>query len=71
VNNLRKIAKRKNMVGYYKLRKADLITVIRKHGGGIMDNKTRRKSICTILQSPIMTYIHPILTPNKYIPPAK
>ena len=34
---LRDIAKQKKMVGYYKLRKADLITAISKHGGGVMD----------------------------------
>jgi len=32
IRELREIAKRRNMVGYYKLRKADLIAAISKHG---------------------------------------
>src|SRR6218665_2740560 len=50
------------MVGYYKLRKADLITAISKHFGGVMD----------LLDTPIPENDkHPILNLNKYIPPAK
>src|SRR6218665_1473870 len=37
IRELREIAKRRCLVGYYKLRKADLITAISKHGGGVMD----------------------------------
>src|SRR6218665_3433093 len=47
VRELREIAKQRKMVGYYKLRKADLITAISKHGSGVM--------ICSTLQSPKMT----------------
>ena len=50
------------MVGYYKLRKADLITAISKHGGGVID----------LLDTPVPENDkHPVLIPNKYIPPAK
>src|SRR6218665_1620201 len=50
------------MVGYYKLRKANLITAISKHGGVVMD----------LLDTSVPENDkHPILTPNKYIPPAK
>ena len=49
------------MVGYYKLRKADLITAFSKNGGGVMD----------LLDTPVpKNDKHPNLTPNKYIPPA-
>src|SRR6218665_2402423 len=62
IRELRDIAKRRNMVGYYKLRKADLITAISKHGGGVMD----------LLDTPVPENDkHPILAPNKYIPPGK
>src|SRR6218665_1581228 len=62
IRELRDIAKQKKMVGYYKLRKADLITAISKHGGGVMD----------LLDTPVPENDkHPVLTPNKYIPPAK
>src|SRR6218665_2142327 len=62
IRELRDIAKQKKMVGYYKLRKADLITAISKHGGGIVD----------LLDTPVPENdIHPVLTPNKYIPAAK
>src|SRR6218665_67873 len=62
IRELRDIAKQKKMVGYYKLRKADLISAISKHGGGVMD----------LLDTPVpKNDKHPILTPNKYIPPAK
>src|SRR6218665_2750428 len=62
IRELRNIGKQRNMVGYYKLRKADLITAISKHGGGVMD----------LLDTPVPENDkHPILTPNKYIPPAK
>src|SRR6218665_3816595 len=37
IRELRDIAKRRGLVGYYKLRKADLITAISKHGGDVMD----------------------------------
>ena len=37
IPELREIAKWRNMVGYYKLRKADLNTAISKHGSGAMD----------------------------------
>src|SRR6218665_1877901 len=50
------------MVGYYKLRNADLIAAISKHGGGVMD----------LLDTPVPENDkHPNLTPNKYIPAAK
>src|SRR6218665_3925844 len=62
IRELRDIAKQKKMVGYYKLRKADLITAISKHSGGVMD----------LLDTPVSENDkHPVLTPNKYIPPAK
>ena len=62
IRELRDIAKQKKMVGYYKLRKADLIAAINKHGGGVMD----------FLDTPASENDkHPILTPNKYIPLAK
>ena len=50
------------MVGYYKLRKANLITAIGKHGSDVID----------FLDTPVPENDkHQILTPNKYIPPAK
>src|SRR6218665_3186548 len=59
------------MLGYYKLRKADLITAISKHGGGVMDNDKKKKKI-NLLDTPVPENDkHLILTPNKYIPPAK
>ena len=61
VLELRDIAKQKKMVGqaYYKLRKADLITAISKHGGGDED----------LHDTPVPENDkHPVLTPNKYIP---
>src|SRR6218665_1491229 len=59
------------MVGYYNLRKADLITAISKHGGGVMDNDEKKKKI-NLLDTPVPDNDkHQILTPNKYIPPAK
>src|SRR6218665_3468297 len=62
IRELRDIAKRRNMVGYYKLRKAALITAINKHGFGVMD----------LLDTPVPENDkHSILSPNKYIPPAK
>src|SRR6218665_3027791 len=62
IRELREIAKRRNMVGYYKLRKVDLIAAISKHGGAAMD----------LLDTPVPENDkYPILTPNKYIPPAK
>src|SRR6218665_1456991 len=62
IRALREIAKRRNMIGYYKLRKANLITAINKQGGGVMD----------LLDTTVPENDkHPILTPNKYIPPAK
>src|SRR6218665_3254215 len=62
IRELREIAKRRGLVGYYKLRKADLITAISKHGGGVMD----------LLDVPVPENDkHPVLTPNKYIPPGK
>src|SRR6218665_2593620 len=62
VRELREIAKQRKMVGYYKLRKADLITAISKHGSGVID----------LLDTPVPEKDkYPILTPNKYIPPAK
>src|SRR6218665_2436647 len=62
IRELRDIAKQKKMVGYYKLRKADLITAISKHGVVVMD----------LLDTPVPENDkHPILTPNKYISPAK
>ena len=44
IHELREIAKRRGLVGYYKLRKADLITAIRKHGGGVMDNDEKNNN---------------------------
>src|SRR6218665_2891315 len=62
IRELREIPKQRKMVGYYKLRKADLITAIRKHGSGVID----------LLDTPVPENDkYPILTPNKYIPPAK
>src|SRR6218665_1619240 len=62
IRELREIAKQRKMVGYYKLRKADLITAISKHGSGVID----------LLDPPVPENDkHQILTPNKYIPPAK
>src|SRR6218665_2886925 len=62
IRELRDITKQKKMVGYYKLRKSDLIAAISKHGGGVMD----------LLDTPVPENDkYPILTPNKYIPPAK
>src|SRR6218665_3123226 len=62
IRELREIAKQRKMVGYYKLRKADLITAISKHGSGVID----------LLDTPVPENDkYPILTPNKYIPPAK
>src|SRR6218665_1129950 len=67
IRELREIAKRKNMVGYYKLRKADLITAISKHGGGVMYNDEKNK--INLLDTPVPDNDkHPILTPNKYLP---
>ena len=67
IRELRDIAKRKNMVGYYKLRKADLITAISKQGGGVMDNDEKKK--INLLDTPVPDNgKHPILTPNKYFP---
>ena len=71
IRALRDIAKRRNMVGYYKLRKADLITAINKRGGGVIDNDEKKNKI-NLLDTPVPDNDkHPILTPNKYIPPAK
>src|SRR6218665_2996479 len=65
---LRDIAKQKKMVGYYKLRKADLISAISKQGGGVMDNDEQKKKI-NLLDTPVPgNDKHPILTPNKYFP---
>src|SRR6218665_1082189 len=62
IRELRDIAKQKKMVGYYKLRKADLIAAISKHGGDVED----------LLDTPVPENDkHPVLTPNKYIPRAK
>src|SRR6218665_2920875 len=62
IRELREIAKSRGLVGYYKLRKADLITAISKHGGGVMD----------LLDTPVPENDkHPILIPDKYIPPEK
>src|SRR6218665_3801731 len=70
IRELREIAKRRGLVGYYKLRKADLITAISKHGGGVIDNDEYNK--INLLDTPVPDNDkHPILTPNKYIPPAK
>ena len=44
IRELRKIVKRRGLVGYYKLPKADLITAISKHDGGIMDNDEKKKN---------------------------
>src|SRR6218665_3556603 len=71
IRELRETAKQRKMVGYYKLRKADLITAISKHGGGVMDNDEKKKKI-NLLDTPVHENDkHQILTPNKYIPPAK
>src|SRR6218665_2576602 len=71
IRELRDIAKQKKMVGYYKLRKADLITAISKHGCGVMDNDEKKKKI-NLLDTPVPENDkYPILTQNKYIPPAK
>src|SRR6218665_2747270 len=51
IRDLREIAKRRSLVGYYKLRKADLITAISKHGGGVMDNNEKKKKI-NLLDTP-------------------
>src|SRR6218665_3352232 len=68
VCELREIAKSKNMIGYYKLRKADLITAISKHGGGVMGNDEKKNKI-NLLDTPVPDNDkHPILTPNKYFP---
>ena len=57
------------MVGYYKLRKSDLITANSKHGGGVMDNDEKKNKI-NLLDIPVPDNDkHPILSPNKYIPP--
>src|SRR6218665_3887807 len=62
IRELRDIAKQKKIVGYYKLRKVDLITGISKHGAGVMD----------LLDTPVPENDkHPVPTLNKYIPPAK
>src|SRR6218665_2344520 len=62
IRELREIAKQRKMVGYYKLRKAELITAISKHCGGVVD----------LHDTPVPENDkHPILTPNKYIPPEK
>ena len=47
IRELRDIAKRWGLVGYYKLRKAELITAISKHGAGVMDNDEKKKTICS------------------------
>src|SRR6218665_3496505 len=66
----KEITKRRNMVGYYKLRKADLITAINRHGGGVIDNDEKKE--INLLDTPVPEHDkHPILTPNKYIPPAR
>src|SRR6218665_856450 len=58
------------MVGYYKLRKEDLITATNKHGGGVIDNDEKKE--INLLDTPVSENDkHPILTPNEYIPPAK
>ena len=44
IGELRDIAKRKRMVGYYKLRKTDLISAVSKLGGGVMDNDEKKKN---------------------------
>src|SRR6218665_3809503 len=68
VCELREIAKSKNMIGYYKLRKADLITAISKHGGGVMGNDEKKNKI-NLLDTPVPDNDkHPILTSNKYFP---
>ena len=62
IRELRDIAKRSNMVGYYKLRKANLTTAISKCGDGVIN----------FLDTPDPgNDKHPILAPNKYISPAK
>src|SRR6218665_2479926 len=68
IRALRDIAKRRNVVGYYKLRKADLITAINKHGGGVIDNDEKKNKI-NLFDTPVPDNDkHPILTPNKYFP---
>src|SRR6218665_2939762 len=68
IRELGDIAKQKKMVGYYKLRKADLISAISKHGGGVMDNDEKKKKI-NLLDTPVPDNDkHQILTQNKYIP---
>src|SRR6218665_2080809 len=64
IRELREIAKQRKMVGYYKLRKADLITAIGKHGSGVIDLLDTNDLVPENDK-------YPIHTPNKYIPPAK
>ena len=45
IRELRDIVKQKEMIGYYKLRKADLITAINKRGGGVIDNDEKKNKI--------------------------
>src|SRR6218665_3435269 len=67
IRELREIAKQRNRVGYYKLRKADLITAISQHGGGVTDNnEKKKKSICSTHHSPIMTNTKFLLRINTF-----
>ena len=58
VKELRVVAKQRGLVGYWKLRKADLIAAIDK------DGETGKH----LLDSPVPDIRVPILTPNKYVP---
>ena len=50
------------------MRKADLITAISKHGGGVMDNDEKKK--INLLDTLVPDNDkHPILIPNKSLPP--
>ena len=65
VKELRVIAKRRGLVGYWKLRKADLIAAIDK--GGMIAAIDKGGSL---LDSPVPDIRVPILTPRKYVSPA-